>query len=258
MLALDGVGGMYGFTPTRAPRGGAGGAWPRLLSLCAGALEQQTNSGLALTRSCLNDELLLRLAGGSPRLRQLGARGSSVTAAGLRALIESMANAAATTASTSAPMVVDTSAADADAGAGAGAGAGALDAELGAAAEDEDAFPALARLDVTQSALCCDEGLQTVGELLSGSLVALSAARAGGHVTDDGLAGLHACARLEELDIGGSSVTDEGLRSLLASPAGARLRFLGIASCRSLGRAARQAVAQGGLAGLRKHLGISV
>lgn len=46
-----------------------------------------------------------------------------------------------------------------------------------------------------------------------------------------------------------------GLRELLSSPGGRRLRFLDVSLCRSLGRAARQAAALG-LPQLRAHLGV--
>ena len=46
-----------------------------------------------------------------------------------------------------------------------------------------------------------------------------------------------------------------GLRALLASPGGRGLAFLDASSCRSLGRACRQAAVQG-LPALRRHLGL--
>ncbi|KIZ06929.1 hypothetical protein MNEG_1021 [Monoraphidium neglectum] len=92
VLSLEGVGGFYGWYATRPPRGAApraGPGWPALRWLVAGAMQQrfQVSQRATLTRSTLDDELLLRLAAGARGLARLGLRGSGVTADGLRALV---------------------------------------------------------------------------------------------------------------------------------------------------------------------------
>ena len=77
-------------------------------------------------------------------------------------------------------------------------------------------------------------------------------------VTDEGMAALLSCDQLEDLNLAGSQITDDGLHRILGRGRGGAglvaLRELDISSCRGVERAARQAAAQG-LPQLRNHLG---
>jgi hypothetical protein len=175
---------------------------------------------MSSTRSRLDDELLLRLVGRSPALENLGVRGSTVTPEGLAALVQGEG---------------------ARGGGGSGRGGGGKgsgggmrvvedeDHEAGVAGEGEEgpeqqqpavaavaavaaARPAVpvASLEVTQGTLCSDDGLEVIGQLLAPTLRVLWAQHGGAQVSDAGLARLHLCEVLEELDVSGSAVTDQG------------------------------------------------
>jgi hypothetical protein len=156
----------------------------------------QVSQRATLTRSTLDDELLLRLAAGARGLARLGLRGSGVTADGLRALVLGVPLG-------SGPADEEDERHSGDAvSAGAAAAASQKPGPGGAAG--------ISHLEVTQSALCCDAGLAVIGELLAGSLRALYAQWAGGGLSDEGLGALHGCEGLRELDVSGSCVTDDG------------------------------------------------
>lgn len=206
-----------GWTPNRlrtgAPRGVPG--WPRLQVLRAGALPTRTQTaGTHLTRSCIDDDLLLRLAGGSPLLTQLGLRGAAVTAGGLRALVGRLGGNPGTVRTWGDTGDEDDARHGGPQGFGGGGGEAlqvvGVVAGVEGAVEVEGPVGGIEWLEVTQSALCCDEGMAAIGDLLGGSLRMLIAQRAGSAVTDEGLACLQVCGRLRELDVGGSDITDEG------------------------------------------------
>ncbi|GBF97224.1 hypothetical protein Rsub_10085 [Raphidocelis subcapitata] len=249
VLSLEGVGALYGWTPTRArPGAPRGPGWPRLRALRAGALLQRVQGGAAarMTRSALDDALLVRLAAGSHALAELGLRGSAVSASGLSSLIAGAGGAAAAAAAAAPP------AREHAAGPSVVQG---CNQQQQPQQQAQQAEPQIATLEITSSALCCDEGLWAIGDAFAASLRVLEAGRAGAAVSDDGLEGLHGCGALRALDVSGSSVTDDGLRRLLASPAGASLSLIDVTSCRSLSRAARQAALEG-LPALRAALGL--
>jgi hypothetical protein len=161
----------------------------------------------------LDDALLLRLARGARALRELGLRGSGVTPEGLRALAAAAEGGAAeeeegAEEAGGGPGSVDASGSRA-AAAGGRAVCGPRTAARGAAS-----LP-IELLEVTSSPLCSDDGLAAVGALFPATLRVLAAARGGGALGDGGAAALQGCGRLEELDISGSSVSDEGEHSSL-------------------------------------------
>lgn len=205
-----------GWTPNRARSGAPNGpGWPRLRSLRAGALLQRVQGGAAarMTRSALDDALLVRLAAGAPGLTELGLRGSSVSAAGLGSLVASSAARACRAAAAAAPPTGPD-------GAGPSGVQGEPPPQQQLLLQGQPA-PPIATLEATSSALCCDEGLWAIGDAFARSLRVLEAARAGGALSDEGLEGLYGCRALRALDVSGSSVTDEGA----ARPAAPRGRF---------------------------------
>jgi hypothetical protein len=170
----------------------------------------------------LDDALLLRLARGARGLRELGLRGSGVTPDGLSA-VAAAAVAAAADEEEAAAAAGGGGGGAGDAGSSGGAGGGAAEGGGGGSAGGSSGALPVELLEVTSSPLCSDDGLAVVGALFSGSLRVLAAARGGGALGDEGLAALAGCARLEELDISGSSASDEG-ESAAVGPSGSRER----------------------------------
>lgn len=102
---------------------------------------------------------------------------------------------------------------------------------------------ALRSLNIGKSGCTCDEGLEVIAHLYGESLRELDASQGAQNITDNGLVLLGGCHRLRLLDVGGCSITDQGLKALVGSPAGASLQVLNVSSCRSVSRRARTASA---------------
>ena len=210
--------------------------WPALESLHVDAAPSAGHSSsigrCLLGYSCVDNTLLLQLAGKSVGLQALDLSGCSVGPAGLLALAAAHAAGRTEGASggrgvTSAGGVVaaaaERSAHNADATAAAAAD-GAAQASATAVAHGA---LRVRDLQLDSSALATDEGLIAVGQCCCDTLEQLVVRNTGSKLGDAGIRGLKGCTRLSSLDITGCSVTEQGrencqhldlLVSLLSKP----------------------------------------
>ncbi|KAF8068240.1 SPP1 [Scenedesmus sp. PABB004] len=257
VLKLSGLGGFYGWTASVRSAAALPG-FPRLHTLHVGAAMLQLPSGLLrMGSSNVGDDVLLWLASKSPGLADLDLSGTNVTVNGLAGLAAELAALKPAPAPAPAPAPVPAAAAAEEAAApraaeGGAAGGGGAEGAEGAAAAALPSGLALTRVHLSRArGLADDAGLVLLGQLTGDSLVELVLRNAGAAVSDAGLRALRGCGRLTSLDLTSSSVTEAGLRDLLAALPG--LQELTLGSCRSLSRGARQA-ANGGLPALKRLL----